>query len=110
MKRYGCGDVGVKPIERDVGGGAQQRAEFHGAVDVEENDLAAIVGQQRIQRRQDRRRADGEIDHRLEGQNRRQGSELTGAREALDLGLQRIGHPIRLAGAIDRERVVLETD
>ena len=33
---------------------------------------------------------------------------MAGTREALDLALQRIGQPIRLAGAVDRERVVLE--
>jgi hypothetical protein len=62
VKRYVCGFVGVEAVERDVGGGAQQRAELERPVHVEKHDLAAVVGQERVERRQDRRRADGEID------------------------------------------------
>ena len=97
-----------QPVERHIGGGAQQGGEFQGPIDVEQHDLTAIVGQERVQRRQDRRGADGEIDHRLKGQHRRQAAELAGTREALQLALQRIGQPVGLARPVDGEGVVLE--
>ena len=95
-------------LERHIGGRAQQRRELDGAVDIEQHDLAAVVGQFLVQRAQDGGRAHGEVDHRLKGQHRRQRAQPAGARQPVDLRLQGIGQPVRLPRAIDRERVVLE--
>ena len=50
--------------------GAQQRAERGAAVEVEQHELAAVRRQMDVERVDDRPRADREVDHRLEREDR----------------------------------------
>ena len=89
--------------QHGLGRGAQQRAQLRGAVDVEQDQLAAVLGQVHVERRDDRARGHREVHHRLEREDGRQPVDASVACVDGDALLQCHRQAMRLPRGVDRE-------
>jgi len=99
---------GQQVVEDGVGARKQEQTELGIPVQIEQHELTAICRQMSVQRGDERRGADREIDHGLKREDGRQAGQPVVLRVPRNLLLQRARQERGLSRSVDGEGVVLE--